>query len=386
MKKISTTLLAVIIASAVFFKACDQAEQLPGDVGVPVVHIELNKTTAEITVGDTLRLAPAIFPENATNQTVAWLSTNPAVATVVNGIVTAVDFGNTNIVATTQDGNRSAVCAIVVAPVSVSGLVLQSDATLFIGNSLTLRATILPANATNRNLVWTSSNTGVATVNSNGVVTSITEGTANILVTTEDGDFTATVAINVGAFRCNSNTPGWGNSLGTVSFYTNQMWTITGYGISQIWSDAVTATNCQKVFFDFWDSGFLNADCRSNPGFPGDLFSSCAVLRFAEQLCPYPWRVPTWDDFRDLDIAMGGTGYGREDLSFVNTNYVERWGGRFGGGYFYNMGFWGQGYIGFYWFQTRWLSFEMSLSFRTSGEINPQFSEGPGLSLRCVRN
>jgi len=49
-------------------------------------------------------------------------------------------------------------------------------------------------------------------------------------------------------------------------------------------------------------------DCRSNPGQKGDLFSWRAVSELKDVLCPYPWRVPTVQDFIDLDIALGGTG------------------------------------------------------------------------------
>jgi len=112
-------------------------------------------------------------------------------------------------------------------------------------------------------------------------------------------------------FYCSDITPGWGRSLGVVSFYTDNEWTVEGNGVFQIWSDAVTATDCQKETFSFGDDQniilghhFYLADCRSNPGFPGDLFSWCAVVHFADVLCPYPWRVPTQQDFSDLNTVL----------------------------------------------------------------------------------
>ncbi len=85
-------------------------------------------------------------------------------------------------------------------PVAVTGVSLNKDSeTITIGGSEALTATVSPWNATNRNVTWTSSNTGVATVNSSGRVEAVAEGNATITVTTSDGGFTATCAITVTA-------------------------------------------------------------------------------------------------------------------------------------------------------------------------------------------
>jgi len=256
----------------------------------------------------------------------------------------------------------------------------RTSATLVIGDTLHLFANV-------SNVTWSSSTDAISVVD--GMVIADSIGIALITATTEDG-YTATCGIAVVATQrgCNFNTPGWGNYLGTISFHTNQTWTIEGNNISQIWSDAVTATNCRKTTFSGGSSNNFNADCRSNPNFPGDLFSWCAVVRFADQLCPYPWRVPTTEDFRDLDIAMGGTGSPRVNLNFVNTNYIQRWGGRFGGnsgsrGTLFYQSFWGD-----YWSQSEMSAvYGRPLVFGAGGSIIPQSSvtKAHGLTLRCVR-
>jgi len=196
---------------------------------------------------------------------------------------------------------------------------------------------------------------------------------------------------------CNSNTPGWGESLGTISFYTDSEWTIEGNGITQIWSDAVTAIACQKETFNggYRDiCGHLgihnfSADCRSNPGFSGDLFSWCAVVRFADILCPYPWRVPTRADFRNLDIALGGNGLPRTDLDFVQSNYFVRWNTALGGSCGASGVLVRQGFSGRYWAQTEINSLRgFGLILVSTGFINPIVCEHKynGFSLRCVRD
>jgi hypothetical protein len=82
--------------------------------------------------------------------------------------------------------------------VAVTGVsVSPSSASVDIGETITLAATVSPANATNKNVTWSSSNTSVATVNSSGVVSALAAGTATITVTTQDGGKTASSAITV---------------------------------------------------------------------------------------------------------------------------------------------------------------------------------------------
>ncbi|MCL2412594.1 MAG: hypothetical protein FWC98_00465 [Bacteroidales bacterium] len=205
----------------------------------------------------------------------------------------------------------------------------------------------------------------------------------------------------VDSVSCNRRSPGWGYSLGQISFASNRTNAISGNGVTQIWSDAVTATACQKTSFygGFTDSDHFSADCRSNPNSPGDLFSWCAVVRFAEQLCPYPWQVPTMQDFIDLDIALGGTGDDRErnNIWEVIDNYLGHWGGAFGG---MSVSWWtdsilGENSWGNYWSvplsQPEMSTFRNpighALIFGRPGFVRPQGIgwKPQGFTLRCVR-
>ena len=180
-------------------------------------------------------------------------------------------------------------------------------------------------------------------------------------------------------------------NLGKVSFATDSVWIISGNGITQIWSDAVQTDSCSnKTSFApgscHW--GYF-ADCRSNPDYKGDLFSWVAVRDFKNELCPYPWRVPTKQDFIDLDIAMGGTGNQRTDLEFVNSKYFGKWGGVLGGIAFY-VELFNQNIGAFYWSQSSDDSLRggFSLWFGADGHINTQSDDmaSQGSSLRCVRD
>jgi len=300
-----------------------------------------------------------------------------------------------------NDDNNNDNGGVPIIPVAGVMLTPADGTSLFIGNAMRLTVTVLPDSATNKTVTWQSIAPGVAPV-SNAVVTGLAEGIANIVATTEDGSFTATSAVTVGTFRCNSNTPGFGASLGTVSFHSQgHNVVISGNGITQTWSGAVTATNCQKTTFAGGTTNNFNADCRSNPNFPGDLFSWCAVVRFAGVLCPYPWRIPTAQDFRDLDIAMGGTGsnqgpffdpysgaYDPVLAEFVQNNYITRWGGSFGGLCTSVGTLSGQGHWSSYWSQSEYNATNgRSLYFDVGYLILPGDWRGKnvGLTLRCVR-
>lgn len=159
---------------------------------INVTGVSLDKTEADILVGGTdLTLVPTVQPSNATNNIVSWSSNNTSVATVEDGVVHAVSDGTAVITVTTVDGSKTASCTVhVTTPpvvVDVTGVSLNhQEATMEIGDTKNLVATVIPSNATNKNVTWSSSDESVATVN-NGVVTAHSAGTAEIVVTTNNG-------------------------------------------------------------------------------------------------------------------------------------------------------------------------------------------------------
>ena len=156
---------------------------------VPVESVSLDKTTCTVhTIDSTFTMTPTISPEDATNKSVSWESSNPSVATVdANGKVTAKGNGATVITITTNDQSKTATCEITVAQ-WVTGIKLDKiTLTLNEGQAITLTPTISPSNAKDKSVTWSSSNTAVATVDQNGKVTAVEKGTATIKATANDG-------------------------------------------------------------------------------------------------------------------------------------------------------------------------------------------------------
>ena len=165
-------------------------------VATPVTSVTLNQTSASLKAGETVTLTATVNPSDATDKTVTWTTSDAAVATVDNGVVTAKKVGNAII--TAKAGDKTATCAITVEPILVTSVSLDKTSLKMIeGDSQTLIATVYPNNATNRKVTWTSSNSSIVKVDQNGKITAVKAGTASITVTTEDGGKTATCNITV---------------------------------------------------------------------------------------------------------------------------------------------------------------------------------------------
>lgn len=164
--------------------------QTPSEIKVN--KITLNKTTASVTKGKTLQLTATVAPGNATKKEVKWSTSNKNVAMVsTSGLVTAKSAGTATITCTAQDGSGvKATCKITVKNpvVKVTKVTLnKTTATLAPKETLTLKATVTPTNATNKAVTWKSSNTKIATVSSSGKVTAKAAGTVTITCRAKDG-------------------------------------------------------------------------------------------------------------------------------------------------------------------------------------------------------
>lgn len=161
---------------------------------ISVTNITLDSSSVELTEGESYTLHATVSPSNADNQTVLWTSSNSSVATVNRGVVQAVSAGQATITATSDDGGKTATCTVTVKSkvIAVKSVSLdQTSLNLRVGDPVYLKATVMPENATNKNVSWVSSNESVASVNSAGMVNPLSAGTAIVSVITEDGGFKA---------------------------------------------------------------------------------------------------------------------------------------------------------------------------------------------------
>ena len=171
-----------------------------------VKGISITQETATIRVaGDPLSLNVSVVPEDASDHTINWISSNLSAALVdSDGVVTAVAPGTAIIQGTAADGDGSAACTdtciVTVLPafVHVTGVSVDpATLTLNTGYSHTVTAAVLPNNATDPSVTWSSDNASVATVSSGGRITAVSAGSAVITATSTDGEKKGTCTVTV---------------------------------------------------------------------------------------------------------------------------------------------------------------------------------------------
>ena len=184
-----------------FSESCDLTVKTPV---VAVTEVTMNGCLSEeMLKGNTHRLSATVSPVGANDQRVFWSSSNISIATVnVAGLVTAVSEGSATITVTTNDGGFTSTCDIAVTAVptvAVTGVSLSgcAEATMKIDSTRQLIATVSPANAHDQSVIWSSSNTAVASVDQSGLIDALSAGSSTITVTTVDGGFSDQCIVTV---------------------------------------------------------------------------------------------------------------------------------------------------------------------------------------------
>ena len=190
MKKLMIFLM-VAIPLVIIILVNFTVEVVIGNVSIAVDRIELDRTEITANIDETISLEATIYPKNATNQEIIWESTNEQVARVdLDGNVSFVGFGNGYITATTADGNKMASCYFYVTDSRVHQVNLSTPKTeVHVGTSVQLNVEILPYEAENKYVTFSSSDEEIARVDQNGLVTGLKVGYVTITVTTEDGQY-----------------------------------------------------------------------------------------------------------------------------------------------------------------------------------------------------
>jgi len=168
---------------------------------VNATAVTVEPSSATVNVPDTVNLNSIFTPLNTTDRTGVWSSSDTNVAIVDNtGFVTAVAEGTATITFTSNDGGFSDTSIVTVEPpvinvngVSVSPNTINDE----VGTQVQLSATIIPIDATDQTGSWSSNNNNVATVDQNGLITGVGEGTTEVTFTSEDGGYTDLILVSV---------------------------------------------------------------------------------------------------------------------------------------------------------------------------------------------
>ena len=388
----SEYLLAVDYATSIFTYYTNSSSLASG--------ITISPCTLEMNSGTTTQLMATLTPEGSFGS-VTWLSSNESVATVdANGVVTAVAGGTCTITATAGGSLKTAICSVTVKQMVTSIVLSQTTAVLELDGFVRLTATVLPENAANKNVLWSSSNEDVATVR-NGRVDAYGYGTAIITCEAADGSGVKEICkvriqedVDLGLpsgtlwATCNvgANSPenygdyfAWGETKGYIGGKMEFSWS------TYKWCNGTDDPLTYLLSKYCLDSNVGSVDNKTELV----LVDDAAYVNWGPK-----WRMPSKEQFNELInssytttewTTLNGVN-GRKITSKINGNSIFL---PATGGFFDNSPY-GMGTNGNYWsrtldvFGTFWAN---QLGFDSS-RINTDYnsSRAVGLSVRPVRS
>lgn len=177
-----------------------------------IESISLDKSSLTIKLGEEYQFTTSFLPIEASTPSYTWISSNEEVATISeNGKLVAIGLGTTTITIQIANTTIKTTCSVTILPIEASGITINpSTITLLIGNSENLTCEIEPENTTNKDVIWSSSDESIATVN-NGLVKAIAIGEASIFATTKSGNKSGECKVKVEPIKVESITLGENN-------------------------------------------------------------------------------------------------------------------------------------------------------------------------------
>lgn len=153
------------------------------------ISVTMSETNKEVLIGDVFDLSATVYPDNVTDKSLKWESTDENICIVdQSGHVTALGEGSCWVIAYCQ--TKSGLCKVTVKPIEVISVSInKNDPTLggYIGNSIALDVIVLPADATNKTLTWSVEDPSIASVDNNGVLTFLSVGHTKVRATANNG-------------------------------------------------------------------------------------------------------------------------------------------------------------------------------------------------------
>lgn len=154
---------------------------------VNATSVEIDTGDVEILIGESKVLSATVSPSNTTDKTITWTSDNKDIVMIDSeGEIKALGVGKATITVKTSNGKEDTI-KVTVNPISVSEIkVSEIDVNLKVDETKSLTVEVLPEDATDRTVTWSSENEGIATVD-NGVITAVKTGTTKIFCESKDG-------------------------------------------------------------------------------------------------------------------------------------------------------------------------------------------------------
>ncbi|MDR0700132.1 MAG: Ig-like domain-containing protein [Tannerella sp.] len=271
-------ILGRLIFSVLFVVSCSPKNEIFEVAIIEVESLSLSETSVNLSEGESVTLTVTIAPADATIKTVTWKSSNENVAIVTDGVVKAISPGEAVVTVESLNGKKVS-CVVTVTNKNIEVESVEIDKktlTLVIGTSSTLIATVKPADATNKTVTWTSDHTAVATVNEQGEVTALAEGTAKI--TAQSGTCSAVCDVAVTKQRIPATKIELNKTSVSLAENTEEMLIATVFPANTTDMVAWSSQNTQIAVVD--DKGVVKAAGLGSTVIvakAGDVSETCAV-------------------------------------------------------------------------------------------------------------
>ena len=225
---------------------------------VAVEGISLDKTSATLEKGKSLKLNATITPNDATNKAINWTSSNINVVTVdTDGNVLAKGVGTATITATARSNiEKSVTATITVTEPKITAVTISGSSDVNIGGTTTLTAEVLPKEV-DQTVIWSSSDSSIATVNNKGVIKGIREGVVTITVKTKNGTVIAKSTITIENVPTPTSTP---MVIESLSFNENNISVKKGNSLNLVVEVKPTELSSSKLTWKSSDSSIVSVD------------------------------------------------------------------------------------------------------------------------------
>ena len=323
---------------------------------IHVTGISLSPTAITMKVGESQTIIPEVTPQDATDKSVTWSSSNPEVASVDNGTVSGLKPGSVTITATTTDGGKTAECAVTVKQY-VTSISIPPTINLNEGETRQLTATVHPDNAFDKSVSWTSEEESIATVDENGIVTAVSKGATNVIAKANDGSGTNALCLVVVSSAC----PDGAIDLGlTIPEGYNLYWATCNlgatkpedYGDYYAWGETETKSDYSWSTYKFGTSPgpFSKYNTDISNGTADNIIALDTEDDAAHVVLGGNWRMPTDDEWTALRAEctwVWTTENGVEGYKVMGTNgnsiFLPA------AGYRFNTNLYHLGSKGYYW-------------------------------------
>lgn len=282
-------------------------------VSISVTDVKISPNSLTLMVGETHALTAIVEPEMAFDKSVSWESSYPAIAAVDhNGVVEAKEEGSATITVKTRDGGKRADCSVLVkkkvvpvASVSIS----PENLNMYVGDSEQLTCEVLPKDADDKTVTWSSSDSSVASVSETGVVVAKSEGNATITVTTHDGNYSASCQVAVTEAQTVTGLEAVDLGLPSGTKWANMNLGATKpeeYGDYYAWGETAPKARYNWDTYKWWNGWGAAHNTMSKYNFDPDYgvvdykVSLDALDDAAHVVLGGNWKTPSYSDWQEL--------------------------------------------------------------------------------------